>query len=78
MLPLGPPGSGKSALAKALGAETGRPTLLLDVGSLMGSLIGQTEERTRQALRIADAMAPCIIMIDELEKASLGRRQHGR
>ena len=38
----------------------------------MGSLIGQTEERTRQALRIADAMAPCVIMIDELEKALSG------
>ena len=72
VLLLGPPGSGKSACAKALGAETGRPTLLLDVGSLMGSLIGQTEERTRQALRIADAMAPCIIMIDEPEKALSG------
>jgi hypothetical protein len=72
VLLLGPPGSGKSACAKALGAETGRPTLLLDVGSLMGSLIGQTEERTRQALRIADAMAPCVVMIDELEKALSG------
>jgi hypothetical protein len=72
VLLLGPPGSGKSACAKALGAETGRRTLLLDVGSLMGSLIGQTEERTRQALRIADAMAPCVIMIDELEKALSG------
>src|SRR3954452_1519393 len=72
ILLLGVPGTGKSACAKALGAETGRPTLLLDVGSLMGSLIGQTEERTRQALRIADAMAPCVIMIDELEKALSG------
>ena len=72
VLLLGPPGSGKSACAKALGRETGRPTLMLDVGSLMGSLIGQTEERTRQALRIADAMAPCVIMIDELEKALSG------
>ena len=72
VLLLGPPGSGKSACAKALGNETGRPTLLLDVGTLMGSLIGQTEERTRQALRIADAMAPCVIMIDELDKALSG------
>ena len=78
VLLLGPPGSGKSACAKALGNETGRPTLMLDVGSLMGSLIGQTEERTRQALRIADAMAPCVIMIDELEKALSRRRQHRR
>ena len=72
VLLLGPPGSGKSACAKALGNETGRPTLMLDVGTLMGSLIGQSEERTRQALKIADAMAPCVIMIDELEKALSG------
>jgi SpoVK/Ycf46/Vps4 family AAA+-type ATPase len=72
VLLLGPPGSGKSACAKALGRETGRPTLMLDVGSLMGSLVGQSEERTRQALRIADAMAPCVIMIDEIEKALSG------
>ena len=71
VLLLGPPGAREeSAVAtKALGNETARPTLFLDVGSLMGSLIGQTEERTRQALRIADAMAPCVILIDELEKA---------
>jgi SpoVK/Ycf46/Vps4 family AAA+-type ATPase len=40
---LGPPGSGKSAFCKALGAETGRPTLILDVGTLLGSLVGQSE-----------------------------------
>src|ERR1700733_8711705 len=46
--------------------------MFLDVGALLGSLIGQTEERTRQALRIADAMAPCVILVDELEKALSG------
>ena len=69
---LSPPGCGKSALCKALGNEMGRPTLILDVGSLLGSLVGQTEGNIRQALRIADAMAPCIIMIDEVEKALAG------
>jgi hypothetical protein len=72
VLLLGPPGTGKSACAKALGNATNRPTLLLDTGALMGSLIGQTEQRTRQALKIADAMAPCVIMIEELEKALSG------
>lgn len=72
ILLLGLPGSGKSAFAKALGNETGRPTLILDVGALMGSLVGQTEQRTRQALQIIDAMAPCILMIDEVEKALSG------
>lgn len=72
ILLLGLPGSGKSAFCQALGNETGRPTLILDVGALLGSLVGQSEERTRQALRIADAMAPCILMIDEVEKALAG------
>jgi hypothetical protein len=72
VLLLGVPGSGKSAFAKALGNETGRPTLILDVGALLGSLVGQTEQNIRQALRIADAMAPCILFVDELEKGLSG------
>jgi len=72
VLLLGPPGSGKSALCKALGNETGRPTLILDVGALMGSLVGSTEANARQALGLIDAMAPCVVMIDEVEKALAG------
>src|SRR5918998_678655 len=78
VLLLGVPGVGKSAFAKALGNETGRPTLVLDVGALMGSLVGQTEERTRQALRIADAMSPCVLFIDEIEKALSGVQSSGQ
>jgi hypothetical protein len=72
VLLLGVPGSGKSAFAKALGAETNRPTLILDIGALMGSLVGQTEANVRQAIRIVDAMAPCVCMVDEVEKALAG------
>ena len=72
VLLLSPPGCGKSEFCKALGREVGRPVLQLDVGSLMGSLVGQSEERTRQALQIVDAMAPCVLMIDEVEKAFAG------
>lgn len=72
VLLLSPPGCGKSQFCKSLGNEIGRPLLILDVGSLMGSLVGQSEERTRQALRIIDAMAPCVAMIDELDKAFAG------
>ena len=72
ILLLGVPGTGKSALAKALGNETGRPTLTLDIGALMGSLVGQTESNVREALRIADAMAPAILFIDEIEKGLSG------
>ncbi len=72
VLLLGVPGTGKSAFCKALGSETGRPTLTLDVGALMGSLVGQTEERTRRALHIVDAMQPAVLFIDEVEKALIG------
>jgi hypothetical protein len=78
VLLLGVPGTGKSAFAKALGRETGRPTLILDVGSLMGSLVGSTEANVRQALRIADAMAPCILFCDEVEKALSGVANSGQ
>ena len=78
VLLLGVPGTGKSAFAKALGNETGRPTMVLDVGSLMGSLVGQTEERTRQALRTVDAMAPAVLFIDEIEKALAGVQSSGQ
>ncbi len=75
---LSPPGCGKSQFAKALGNETNRPTLTFDVGALMGSLVGQTEQRTRDALRIADAMAPCILFCDEIEKALSGATGSGQ
>ena len=71
------PGTGKSALAKALGNETQRPTLTLDIGALMGSLVGQTERNVREALRIADAMAPAILFIDEIEKGLSGVSSSG-
>jgi hypothetical protein len=72
ILLLSPPGCGKSQFCKALGNAVGRPTLLLDVGSLLGSLVGQSEANLRQALRTVDAMAPAVCMVDELEKALAG------
>lgn len=78
ILLLGVPGTGKSALAKALGNETGRPTLLLDVGNLMGGIVGDTERNIRQALRIADAMSPAILFLDEVEKGLSGVASSGQ
>jgi hypothetical protein len=78
VLLLGPPGSGKSAMAKALGHEVGRPTLVLDVGSLMGSLVGATESNVRRALAIVDAMAPAVLFLDEVEKALAGVQSSGQ
>lgn len=75
---LGVPGTGKSAFAKALGNETARPTLTMDIGSLLGSLVGQSEQNIRQALRIADAMAPAVLFIDEVEKGLAGAASSGQ
>ncbi len=78
ILLLGVPGTGKSVFAKALGNEVGRPTLTLDVGKLMAGIVGQTEERTRKALQIVDAMQPAILFVDELEKAMAGSSSSGQ
>jgi hypothetical protein len=78
VLLLSPPGCGKSQFAKSLGNEVGRPTLTLDIGSLLGSLVGQSEQNMRQALQIADAMAPCVLFCDELEKALSGAASSGQ
>jgi hypothetical protein len=78
VLLLSPPGCGKSAFSKALGQETGRPTLVLDVGTLFGSLVGQTEANVRQALRLLDAMAPCVAFIDEIDKGFSGVQSSGQ
>lgn len=72
VLLLGVPGTGKSFFAKALGNATGRPTLILDMGALYGSLVGQTESNIRQALNVIDMMSPCICFIDEVEKSLSG------
>jgi hypothetical protein len=78
ILLLSPPGCGKSQFCKALGNEVGRPTIVLDIGALMGSLVGQTEQNVRQALRIADATAPSLIYCDEIDKALSGVASSGQ
>lgn len=66
---IGIPGTGKSLTAKMIGGLWRLPLLRLDVGALFGSLVGESEERARRALRLAEMTAPSIIWIDELEKA---------
>lgn len=78
ILLLSPPGCGKSQFAKALGNETERPTVIMDVGSLMGSLVGQSEANMRRALKLVDAMAPCILFLDEIEKGLAGAANSGQ
>lgn len=66
---LGIPGTGKSLTAKMIGGLWHLPLVRLDVGALFGGLVGESEERTRRALRLAETVAPCIVWIDEMEKA---------
>ncbi|HVX45944.1 MAG TPA: AAA family ATPase [Mycobacteriales bacterium] len=66
---IGIPGTGKSLTAKMIGGLWRLPLLRLDVGALFGSLVGEAEERTRRALRLAETVAPCVLWIDEMEKA---------
>ncbi len=65
---IGIPGTGKSLTAKMIGGLWKLPLLRLDTGALFGSLVGESEERVRRALKIAETVAPCIIWIDEMEK----------
>jgi SpoVK/Ycf46/Vps4 family AAA+-type ATPase len=66
---IGIPGTGKSLTAKMIGGMWRMPLIRLDVGALFGSLVGESEERTRRALHLAETIAPCVIWIDEMEKA---------
>ncbi len=68
VLIIGIPGTGKSLVSKTIGYEWGMPLLKLDVGSLFGSLVGQSEANVRKAIKTAEALAPCVLWIDELEK----------
>ncbi len=65
---IGIPGTGKSLTAKMVGGLWRLPLLRLDVGALFGSLVGESEERARQALQLAETVAPAVIWIDEIEK----------
>lgn len=66
---IGIPGTGKSLTAKAIGGMWRLPLIRLDIGAVFGSLVGESEERIRKALRLTEQIAPCVLWIDELEKA---------
>jgi AAA+ superfamily predicted ATPase len=69
---IGIPGTGKSLTAKMTSGLWRLPLLRLDVGALFGSLVGESEERARRALRLAETVAPCVLWIDELDKGFAG------
>ncbi len=75
---IGIPGTGKSLTAKMISSLWRLPLIKLDVGALFGGLVGESEANTRRALQLAEAVAPCVLWIDELEKAlSVGEGDGG-
>jgi len=72
VLLVGVPGCGKSLCAKAVAAEWKKPLLKFDLGRVFGSLVGESEERMRKALAVAEGVAPAVLWIDELEKGLSG------
>jgi SpoVK/Ycf46/Vps4 family AAA+-type ATPase len=68
VLLVGPQGTGKSLTAKAIARSWSMPLLRLDVGRLFAGLVGASEARTRDMIQLAEAMAPCVLWIDEIEK----------
>ncbi|TVP65728.1 MAG: AAA family ATPase [Nodularia sp. (in: Bacteria)] len=74
---LGIQGTGKSLTAKAIAHHWHLPLLRLDVGRLFGGLVGESESRTRQMIQVAEALAPCVLWIDEIDKAFSGLGSRG-
>lgn len=69
---IGMPGCGESLCAKASAALFDTPLLKMDMGSMMGKYVGESEANLRHAIKIAEAAAPCVLWIDEIEKAFSG------
>ena len=75
VLLVGVPGCGKSLSAKAVPTAWGMPCLRLDMGALKSKWVGESEANIRKALRVAETVAPCVLWLDEMEKALAGATQ---
>lgn len=69
LLLIGIQGTGKSLTAKAIANDWQLPLLKLDVGKLFGGIVGESEARLRQMINVAETISPCILWIDEIDKA---------
>jgi SpoVK/Ycf46/Vps4 family AAA+-type ATPase len=77
LLLVGVQGTGKSIAAKIIANEWQLPLLRLDFGRLFASLIGQSEQRVRKMIEIAEALSPCVLWVDEIDKAFAGAQSSG-
>lgn len=77
LLLVGVPGGGKSLLARVVAHGLDVPLLRFDVGRVFGGIVGQSESNLRSVIRTAEAVAPCVLFIDELEKGFSGTQSSG-
>lgn len=77
LLIVGIPGTGKSLTAKATAGAFGLPLLRLDMGRVFGGIVGQSEANLRSVIQTAEAIAPCVLWIDEIEKGFSGSKSSG-
>ena len=77
VLLVGVQGTGKSLAAKSIANEWKLPLLRLDFGRLFASLVGQSESRVRKMIELAEALSPCILWVDEIDKAFAGSQGNG-
>lgn len=77
LLLVGVQGTGKSIAAKIIAYEWELPLLRLDFGRLFASLVGQSEQRVRKMIDISEALSPCVLWVDEIDKAFAGAQSSG-
>jgi SpoVK/Ycf46/Vps4 family AAA+-type ATPase len=77
LLLIGIQGTGKSLAAKAIANDWQLPLLKLDVGKLFGGIVGESESRLRQMIHVAETISPCILWIDEIDKAFTNTESKG-
>jgi len=77
LLLIGIQGTGKSLTAKAIANEWQLPLLKLDVGKLFGGIVGESESRLRQMINVSETISPCILWIDEIDKAFTNTESKG-
>jgi len=78
MLLVGIPGAGKSLVSKVVATTLDVPLVKLDAGKIFGSLVGQSEANMRSVISTVEAIAPCVLWIDEIEKGLEGSKSSGQ
>jgi len=73
ILLFGPPGTGKTWIAKALAKECGIPAVMVDASTFLRGIVGETEARVKQVIRVLEAISPVLVIIDEVDQLALAR-----